>query len=175
MIRYAVVHHGKNGDCKEAAGDYACNQMLFILASSTLWHDNNAFVHSIHSVDSNVLFGHRLNDTFFCKVVNIDRLLYVEDFSYGNVDCKYADEAAGINCEALTHYHGRPTKKKIATKLVIKRKHTIDHHQMLAPNGTDDNSSQVIQYCILVDLMGPILDEPLHNQIRTKEVFGYEV
>jgi len=39
----------------------------------------------------------------------------------------------------------------------------------------DDNSSDAIRQRVLIDLLEQILHEPLYNQIRTKETFGYEV
>ncbi|KAL7536578.1 hypothetical protein ACHAXR_008597 [Thalassiosira sp. AJA248-18] len=115
----------------------------------------------------------------------------VDAFYHGNVDRKDADEAANMISAALTCHHVGLPKKKIPPKLVIKTKHAIDHHQIVAPSidpkdpntavevyfqfGKDDNSSNAIQQRVLTDLLEHILEEPLYNQIRTKEQFGYEV
>jgi len=128
----------------------------------------------------------------FVQVMNkLLKRLYVEAFFHGNVDRKDADEAASMISEALTHHHVGLPKKNLPTKLVIKTKHAIDHHQIIAPTidlkdpntavevyfqfAKDDNSSNAIQHRVLVDLLEHVMDEPLYNQIRTKEVFGYEV
>jgi len=128
----------------------------------------------------------------FVHVMNkILKRLSVEAFYHGNANRKDADEAANIITEALTRHHVGLPKKKLPTKLVLKAKYAIDHHLIVAPTidpkdpntavevyfqfGKDDNSSDAIRQRVLIDLLEQILDEPLYNQIRTKETFGYEV
>ena len=127
----------------------------------------------------------------FVKVMNkLLKRVSVDALYHGNVDRKDANDAAKMIAEALTPHHiGIPNKKRPA-KLVLKTKHTVEHHQITAPTidskdpntaieiyhqfAKDDNSEKAIQQRVMTELLEHMLDEPLYNQIRTKEQFGYE-
>ena len=128
----------------------------------------------------------------FLQVTNkLTKRVSVEAFYHGNANRKNADEAANMIYGALTKQHIGLPKKKQPTKLIVRIPHTIDAQQIIVPTidpkdsntavevyfqfGKDNNSSKAIEKRVLVDLIEHILDEPLYNQIRTKEMFGYEV
>ena len=119
----------------------------------------------------------------FAEVMySVLKKLSVECFYHGNADRDDAEVAADIISTAITcncNLVGIP-RKKLPSKLVIKAPPVIDHHLIVAPTldpkdsntavevyfqiGKDDLSNRV-----LIDLLAHILDEPLYNQLRTKE------
>ncbi|KAL7549631.1 hypothetical protein ACHAWF_012904 [Thalassiosira exigua] len=109
----------------------------------------------------------------------------VEAFYHGNVTRADASEASNLIFEALTDQHIGLPKKKLPSKLVLKTKHACENHTICTPTidpkdantavevyfqiGKDDNSSHGIYQRVLTDLMEQILEEPLYNQLRTKD------
>lgn len=133
-----------------------------------------------------------LTTSKFVQVMNnLLKRVAVEVLYHGNVNRKDADDAVNMITSALTEHHVALPKKKLPTRLVSKVKHSIDHHQIVAPAidqkdpntavevyfqfAKDDNSDSSICNRVIVDLLESILEEPLYNQLRTKEAFGYEV
>ena len=128
----------------------------------------------------------------FIEVMNqLMHRLSVDSFYHGNVNREDADEAVRVISESLTRHHVGLPKKNVPAKFVLKTKNTAEKQQIVVPTmdhkdpntavevyfqfGKDDNSPDAVRQRVLVDLLEQIIEEPLYNQIRTKEQFGYVV
>lgn len=116
--------------------------------------------------------------------------LSIECLYHGNVSRKDADEAVMAITDSCRHYAGQPEKQTLV-KDVLKVRSTADQQHIIVPTidhkdpntavevyfqfGKDDNSPSAVRPRVLVDVLEQMLDEPLYNQIRTKDQFGYIV
>ena len=116
--------------------------------------------------------------------------LSIECLYHGNISRKDADEAVIAITDLCGHYAGLPEKQNLS-KDVLKVRRTSDQQQIIVPTidhkdpntavevyfqfGRDDNSPSAVRPRVLVDVLEQILEEPLYNQIRTKDQFGYIV
>ena len=115
--------------------------------------------------------------------------LSIECLYHGNISRKDADEAVVAITDSCRHYDGLPEKQMV--KDVLKVRSTADQQHIIVPTidhkdpntavevyfqfGKDDNSPSAVRPRVLVDVLEQILEEPLYNQIRTKDQFGYIV
>ncbi|KAL9186105.1 hypothetical protein ACHAXT_005343 [Thalassiosira profunda] len=205
VLNVAMSFRGREGECnlpgtiKEARFDACLEKLLRQLSNAGM--DASSFTTSLRLLclrpavtsafaKSKALQG--ITVSTFVEVMNqLLKRMSVDAFYHGNADRKDGSEAANMIVEALTCHHVGLPKKKIAPKLVLKTKQAFDPHQIVVPSvdpkdpntavevyfqfGKDDNSAGAIQQRCLVDVLEAIIDEPLYNQIRTKEQFGYEV
>ena len=116
--------------------------------------------------------------------------LSIECLYHGNICRKDADEAVVAITDLCRHYDGLPEKQTLV-KDVLKVRSTADQQHIIVPTidhkdpntavevyfqfGKDDNSPSAVRPRVLVDGLEQILEEPLYNQIRTKDQFGYIV
>ena len=111
--------------------------------------------------------------------------LSVEALYHGNVTQEDAGEAAATIVDSLTPHHVGLPKKRLPSKLVVKVRHSPDASALTVPSidpkdsntavevyfqfAKDDNSEEALRQRVLTDLLEALLDEPLYDQLRTKE------
>lgn len=111
--------------------------------------------------------------------------LSVEALYHGNVTEEDAGHAAAIIMDALTPLHLGLPRKKLPSKLVVKARLSPDASALTVPSidpkdsntavevyfqfAKDDNSEEALRQRVLTDLLEALLDEPLYDQLRTKE------
>ena len=111
--------------------------------------------------------------------------LSVEALYHGNVTKEDASNAAAIIMDSLTPRHVGLPRKKLPSKLVVKARHSPDASALTVPTidpkdsntavevyfqfAKDDNSEEALRQRVLTDVLEALLDEPLYDQVRTKE------
>ena len=111
----------------------------------------------------------------------------VEALYHGNCDRSDADAASMLITDALKSHKilGLP-KKKHPSQLVLKVPSTTENEVISIPSKdkSDPNTSVEVYFQVgpdnigekvLTDLLAHIMSEPLFDQVRTKDQFGYQV
>jgi nardilysin len=127
--------------------------------------------------------------TFISTITSILRKIGAEGFIHGNVDAIGAQQAKQEVLEILqksNHAEGNGglPKKKYPGQPVLQLPPKVYSLTCAAKDPTEANSAVEVYFQIskdntfdrvMVDLLVEIMYEPLYNQIRTKDQFGYHV
>ena len=106
----------------------------------------------------------------------------VECLYHGNFDKSDAEEAKEVILEAASKMKGMQ-KKQIPKQEVLITPQKVSH-QIIVPtiDSTEPNTAVEVYFqcgkdsiheCVVMDLLIGIMDDPLYDQLRTKEQFGY--
>ncbi len=123
--------------------------------------------------------------SFVKTVSNILEKIGVEAIYHGNVDAKDAKRAQDEIMSHLSKHgcDGLP-RKKYPQQLVIRLPTSSYTLRCLAKDPTDPNTAVEVYFQVgkdntrdrvMVDLLMEMMYEPLYDQIRTKDQFGYDV
>mmetsp|Transcript_15601 Transcript_15601/g.21691 ORF Transcript_15601/g.21691 Transcript_15601/m.21691 type:complete len:742 (-) Transcript_15601:63-2288(-) len=125
--------------------------------------------------------------TFMQTICTILKTISVEAFYHGNLTASDAHAATKLISTLIKESGGGGLPKKKRPKLpVLKVPASIEHHLITVPSKdvSDPNTAIEIYFQIgpdnlrdrvMTDLLSHILYEPLYDQLRTRDQFGYTV
>lgn len=129
-----------------------------------------------------------INVATFCNTISeLLAKMGVEGIYYGNVSRSDAESARDVTMKMLQRAEGTGLpRKKYPNEFVLKIPLSTMCHNIVVPSKDAKEPNTAVQVYfqvgkdnaeerVLIDLLSHMMYEPLYDQIRTKDQFGYEV